>query len=106
MKGEILIQNIFNLFIIAIILEASIMAIFSMSALREISESRPVEMARDALILILSFVLCYKVSILTVFGGTGIKLHYLLDTAISALVLMRMTNFIRDFFERIRFSKG
>ncbi len=102
MNGEILIQNVFNLFIIAIILEASIMAIFSLTALRDLSEMKPVEAARDALILILAFVMCYKVDILTLFRGTGIKLPYILDTVISALVLTRMANLIKNFFARIK----
>jgi len=104
MNGEVLIQNVFNLFVIAIILESSIMAIFSMTALKEFDQSKPVETARDALILILAFVLCYKVTLLTIFRGTGIKLPYILDTVISALVLTRMTNFIKDFFSRIKLS--
>ncbi len=104
MKGEILIQNVFNLFVVAIILEASIMAIFSMTALKDITNSKPVEAARDALILILAGVLCYKVKLLTVFGGTGINLPFILDTVISALVLTRMTNFIKDFFQKIKIS--
>ncbi|PKL35135.1 MAG: hypothetical protein CVV44_23215 [Spirochaetae bacterium HGW-Spirochaetae-1] len=102
MNGEVLVQNVFNLFIVAIILESSIMALFSMSALKDISNSKPVEIARDSLILILALVLCYKVELLTLFRGTGIKLPLILDTAISALVLTRMTNFLKDFFSRIR----
>jgi hypothetical protein len=105
MNGEILIQNVFNLFIIAIILEASIMAVFSITALQDVEESTPVAAARDGLIIILAFVLCYKVNILTIFKGTGIKLPYILDTIISALVLTRMTNLIRDFFKKIKTEK-
>ncbi|HOO70968.1 MAG TPA: hypothetical protein PK926_04325 [Spirochaetota bacterium] len=104
MNGEVLIQNVFNLFIVAIILEASIMAIFSLTAFKRLESTQPLQMARDALILILAAVLCYKVDILTLFRGTGIKLPYILDTVISALVLTRMTNFISDFLSRIRIS--
>lgn len=102
MKGDILIQNIFNLFIVAIILEAAIMAIFSMTALKDISDSKPIASTRDALILIVAVVLCYKVKKLTIFMGTGIVIPYILDTAISALFLTRMTNLIKDFFGRIK----
>lgn len=105
MNGEILIQNVFSLFIIAIILEASVMAIFSMSTLKNISSSKAVEAARDIIILLLAFVLCYKVNILTIFRGTGIKLPHILDTIISALVLTRMTNIIKSFLLRLKQSE-
>ncbi|MCU0847997.1 MAG: hypothetical protein MUD12_08945 [Spirochaetes bacterium] len=102
MKGEVFIQNIFNLFIIAIILEASIMAVFSMAALKDLTENRALQGARDAIILILSLVLCYKVEILNIFVNTGVRLPHILDTIISALVLMRLTTLIRDFFHKIK----
>lgn len=105
MNGEILIQNVFNLFVIAIIIEAAVMAIFQMSAMKDLESSLPFQTARDALILILAAVLCYKVPILTLFKGTGIKLPYILDTVVSALVLTRMTFFIRDFFSRIKIER-
>lgn len=105
MNAEVLIQNVFNLFIIAIILEASIMAIFSMSAMKDISDMRPITATRDMVILLVSFFICYKVDMLSVFRGSGVKLPMLLDTLISALVLMRMTNFIREFLGRMRFSE-
>jgi hypothetical protein len=102
MKFEILIQNVFILFIIAIIMESCVMAIFSLTALKDLSESRPAQVARDTIVVILALILCYKVSILSLFTGTGIKLHHYLDTAISALVLVRLTNLIGDFFNRLR----
>lgn len=102
MKFEVLIQNVFILFVIAIILESCIMAIYSLTALKDISESRPAQVSRDALVIILALVLCYKVQLLSLFSGTGIKLHHYLDTVISALVLVRLTNLIGDFFNRLR----
>ncbi len=105
MNGELLVQNVFNLFIIAIIIEAAVMAIFQISAMKDLETTTPFQTARDALILILAAVLCYKVPLLTLFKGTGIKLPYLLDTAVSALVLTRMTYFIRDFFSRIKIER-
>jgi hypothetical protein len=102
MNGEVLLQNVFYLFIIAIILEASVMAIFSMAIMKKLSDRTPVEAARDALIILLAFILCYKVKLLTIFRGTGIKLPYLLDTVISGLVLARMTYFIREFLSKFR----
>ncbi len=102
MKWEILIQNVFNFLIIAIVIEMSIMAIFSMTALKEMGNSRPVQMARDTIVVLLALVLCYKVDILSLFLGTGVKLHQILDTVISALVLTRLTNLVRDFFSKFK----
>lgn len=102
MNGDILIRNIIHIFVFAIILEASIMAIFSMSAIRGLDTSRPVEASRDAIILIVSFFLCYKVEAFRIFIGTGLKFPTILDVIISALVLTRMTNFIRQLMSRFK----
>ncbi len=102
MNVEALIQNLITLFVIAIIMESAVMAIFSMSSMRSVSARRPFEATRDGLIIILSFFLCYKVDVLSVFKGTGIAIPRLLDIAISALVLMRMTNFVWNFMSRLK----
>jgi hypothetical protein len=102
MNGDVLIQNIINLFVISIIMEAAIMAIFSMSSLKSLNAKRPIEASRDALVIIISFLLCYKVDILNIFRGTGIKVPQILDIIISALVLTRMTNFVGNFMSRLR----
>ena len=102
MKGEILLQNIVNLFVIAIILEAAVMAIFSSSALSDMQSSRVIEATRDGLIIVISLFVCYKVGVLRIFQGTGIKLPFILHTIISALVLTRMINFIRQVTSRFK----
>lgn len=102
MKGEILLQNVFYLFVIAIILEASIMAIFSVSIVKKISGRTAIETLRDLVIMGFSFVICYKERMFTLFHDTGIKLPLILDIVISALVLSRMTFFIREFLTRLK----
>jgi hypothetical protein len=102
MKFELLIQNVFILLVIALILESCVMAIFSMTALKDISETRPVQVARDTIVIGLAAILCFKVDLLSLFNGMGIHLHKYLDTAISALVLVRLTNLIGDFFNKLR----
>lgn len=102
MKGEILLQNIVNLFIISIVLNAAVMAVFSMSALKGMSSTRPFEATRDMLVVLLSLFLCYKVDALRIFKGTGINLPYIADIIISALVLVSMINFIRQFMGRLK----
>ncbi|MCU0822673.1 MAG: hypothetical protein MUC95_09425 [Spirochaetes bacterium] len=102
MKGEILLQNVVNLVIIAVILEAAIMAIFTIDALKEIQPTRAVEASRDLLVILLSLFVCYQVEALRIFKGTGIKLPMVADTIISALVLARITNFIRQLTARFK----
>jgi hypothetical protein len=102
MKGEILLLNIVNLFIISIVLYAAVMGIFSMSALKRMSAIRAIETTRDVIVILLSLFLCYKVDVLRIFRGTGIKIPYLLDTILSALVLTTFFNFIRRFMSTMR----
>ncbi len=102
MKGEILLQNIVNLFVISVILEAAIMAIFSMEALKNMQPSRAIEATRDAIVIIVALFICYKVDVLRIFKGTGISLPFIADTIISALVLARMTNFVRQITSRFK----
>lgn len=102
MKFEILVQNVFILFVIAIIIESCAMAIFSLTALKDTAESRPVLVARDTFVVILALVLCYKVELLSLFSGTGIHVHKYIDTAISALMLVGLTNVVNGFFAKLR----
>jgi hypothetical protein len=102
MNGEVLIQNIVNIFIIAVILEASIMAIFSMSVIKDLEKNRAIEATRDAIIIIAAFIICYKVTTLRVFLKTGVKIPVLIDIIISTLVLARMTNLIRTLMSRFK----
>jgi hypothetical protein len=102
MNVETLIQNLITLFVVAIIIESAVMALFSLSSLRSVNARRPFEATRDGLIIILSFFLCYKVGVLSVFRNTGIAIPKLLDVVISALVLMRMTTFIWGFMSRLK----
>lgn len=102
MKGEILLQNVVYLFIVAVILEACIMAIFSINVIKEASDNRAIGTAKDIVVMILAFIICYKVPMFTLFRETGIKLPDMLDIIISALVLSRMTHIISNFFEKIR----
>jgi hypothetical protein len=102
MNFEILIRNLFMLLIFAAILEACVTAIFSLSAIKEMSENRPTQITRDTLIVALAVVLCYKIDVLSLFSGTGVHLHKYLDTAISALVMISLANFLSGFFGKMR----
>jgi hypothetical protein len=102
MRGDILFQNVFVLFILAIILESSVMAILTITALKKFSESDIGKTIRDVVILLLALFVCWKVRLITLFGGTGINVPAWFDTIISGLVVSRIANLIRDLVERIK----
>ncbi|HON78540.1 MAG TPA: hypothetical protein PK544_08635 [Spirochaetota bacterium] len=102
MNGDILLQNLINIFIISIILEAAVMAVFSVSALRGMSTNRAVESTRDIIILLVAFFLCFKVQDLRIFVRTGLDIPKMLDIVISSLVLTRMTMFVRTILSRMK----
>lgn len=102
MNGDALLQNVVNIFIISIILEAAVMAIFSVSALKGLESSKPIESTRDILIILVSFFLCYKVDQLRVFPRTGLNIPKIIDIVISTLVLARMTLLIRSLMARLK----
>jgi hypothetical protein len=102
MSGEILFQNLFNLFIIAIIVESSVMALFSMSALQSLNDNVAVKSLRDGLILITALAICYLIPKLWLFSKTGLVVPKFLNIAISGLVLARMTAIVSNFFARMK----
>jgi len=102
MNGDVLLQNIFSVFIIAIILEAAVMALFNLSALKGLDRNRAIEATRDGIIIIVAFFLCWKVDILRIFRGTGMNMPWMVDVIISGLVLARMTNFVRQVMSRFK----
>ncbi len=102
MHGDVLFQNVFVLFIISIIIEAAVMAILSLTFLKKFAESDLGKTIRDVVILLVALFVCWKVRILTLFGGTGITVPAWFDTIISGLVISRITSLIRDLVERIK----
>ena len=106
MKLDVLIQNLFYLFIFAIVLEVAIMAVFSMTALEDISDNRPVKITRDFIVIILAWLICYKSNLLNLFKDTGITLigerWFRLDVIISALVMAGFTNIVSGIFEKMK----
>ncbi|MBN2544769.1 MAG: hypothetical protein JXB50_03165 [Spirochaetes bacterium] len=101
MNTEILLQNIFNLFIISIILEFCEAAIFSINVLSDFSDSSIGKSVREGLIILVALIICYKVPMFRVFRRV-IDLPYQLDWIISTLVLARMTFMIKGFLEKIK----
>jgi hypothetical protein len=82
------------------------MAVFSMTALKDVSENRPVKIARDVVVLLLAWLICYKSNLLNLFKDTGITLigerWYKLDVVISALVMAGFTNIVSGIIDKMR----
>jgi hypothetical protein len=102
MNAEILVQNVFNLFVVAVVLEAAVMAVFSLSILKRIEKNMVIDTVRDFAILILALFICYNVRKLNLFYGTGLRLPSLADVLISALFLTRMTILVQNIFSKIK----
>lgn len=106
MKLDVLIQNVFYIFVFAIVLEVAVMAVFSMTAVKDVSDNRPVKIARDLIVLGLAWLICYKSNLLNLFHNTGIVLFgerwYRLDVVISALVMTGFTNIVAMMFEKMK----
>lgn len=101
MNTEALIQNVFNIFIVSIILEFCIMAIFSITILKDFTDSRVGKSVRDFIIVAIALLICFKVPMFRLFRKV-LELPYPLDPIISALVLARMTMLIRAVIEKIK----
>lgn len=101
MNTEILIQNAFNIFIISIILEFCVMAIFSINLLRNFSDSTVGKSIRDFIIIAFAFLICFKVPIFRLFRKV-LELPYPLDPIISGLVMARMSMLIRAIIDKIK----
>src|SRR4030042_329328 len=101
MNTEILLQNIFNLFIISIIIEFCVSAIFSINLLKDFTESSIGQSVREGIIIVIALIICFKVPMFRIFRRV-IDLPYQLDWIISTLILARMTFIIKGFLDKIK----
>ncbi|MBN1499653.1 MAG: hypothetical protein JW982_05850 [Spirochaetes bacterium] len=102
MKTEILIGNIIQMFFMGLVLSASISAIFSITAVKEINRKRAVDTTRDVFTFLGAFFLCYFLPKIRIFTGTGVKLSPVYDLIITSLVLAKFADFITDLFDRVK----
>jgi hypothetical protein len=103
MNADVLIQHVINLFLVAIVIEMALSAVFTLSALANYNtNTKPFRSARDIITLLIALFFCYNFKTFKIFRGTGVKLPQLIDTIISALVLSRLAFFVRDLSARIK----
>jgi hypothetical protein len=101
MRAEIFLQNIINILLVAIVLQVAVMSVFSLKIIKDIA-GRPLDSAKDIIILLISLYLCWKVPFLTVFRGTGLAVPHIFDMVMCALMLSRFVAFVDSFFQRLK----
>ncbi len=104
MNGAVLLQNMILLFILGIVFEAAVSAVFSITAIKSASRKIIVRSSREALLYITVFVVCFFLSDARIFKNSGINVPFVLDYVLSSLVTARFSMLAGDLFSR--FSEG
>lgn len=103
MKTDILINNMVQMFFVAIVLEAGISAIFNLTAVQSINRGKVfVDTTREVFTFLGAFFLCYFVKKFRIFSGTGLKMNDMLDLVVTTLVLAKFSGLIGDLFRRLK----
>jgi hypothetical protein len=97
-----LLQGIFNMLLISLLVEGTVSAFFSITAVRSIETKRAVQTTREALTFLVCVLFVYMIESLQLFKACGLKFPHIGDLIISSLVLMRLSSFIRDLMNRVR----
>lgn len=104
MKADLLLSAILNMLLFSIVVEGAVSAIFSITAMRVIETKRVVQTSREAVTFIVCAVAVFYIEPLRLFKAAGITFPMIGDIIISSMVLMRLTGFIRDLFNKVRQS--
>ena len=102
MKADILLNALLNMLMFSFIIEGAVASIFSITAMRVIETKRAVQTSREAITFIVCACAVFYVEPLRLFKAAGITFPMIGDIIVSAMVLMRLTGFIRDLFNKIR----
>ena len=102
MKGEIIVSNLFNILIMAIVLETCISAFFSVTALKEQERKMVIKTMREALTYLVAFLICFSIPQLRTFAKSGLKLGAKVDLVITTLLLGRLCGFIKELVYKIK----
>lgn len=99
---NLLLQGILNMLLISLLVEGTVSAFFSITAMRSIEAKRAVQTTREALTFLVSVLFVYMIDSLQLFKASGLKFPHIGDLIISSLVLMRLSSFVRDLMNRVR----
>lgn len=102
MKAEMIIGNLFNIIVMALILETAVSALFSITAVREHERKLLIKTMREAITFLAAFFLCFFIPEIRILSGSAIKLAPKVDMVITALILARFAGIIKDLIARLR----
>ena len=102
MKSDIIISNIFSLFVIAIIVETAVSALFSITAVKEHERKTLMKSMREAITFLTAFLFCFVVPEIRIFRESGIPITGMADTIISALLIARMSDIVRGLISKLK----
>ena len=102
MKADLLLGSLLNMLLFSLIVEGAVSAIFSITAMKVIETKRAVQTSREAITFLVGAYAVFAIPQLQLMKTAGITFPLIGDIIISAMVLMRMTGFIRDILTRIR----
>ena len=102
MKYDILLQSLINMLLVAVLVEGTVSAVFSISAMSSIETKRTVQTTREAITFLVAVLFVYLIDSLKLFKASGVNFPHIGDIIISSLVLMRLAGFVRDLMNRVR----
>ena len=102
MSGSQILENFFLFTLMALVLEVSVSALFSIKVIDELLKNSLTKAIKNILVLMLAFFLVIKIPQLKILAGTKIKLDKVLHITLSALVLARLANVFHDWFQYLK----
>ena len=102
MSGSQILENFFLFAVMALVLEASVSALFSIKVIDELLKNSLTKAIKNVLVLMLAFFLVIKIPQLKVLASTKIKLDNIIHITLSALVLTRLANVFHDWFQYLK----
>ena len=102
MNTNLLLNSLFTMLLFAVVVEAAVAAVFSITAMKVIETKRAVATSREAITFIVGAFMVYYIEPLRLFKAAGINFPMIGDIIVSAMVMMRLTGFIRDLMAKVR----
>ena len=102
MSGSQILENFFLFAVMALVLETSVSALFSIKIIDELLKNSLTKAIKSILVLMLAFFLVINIPQLKVLAGTKIKLDKIIHITLSALVLARLANVFHDWFQYLK----
>lgn len=98
--NNLLLQNIITVFLMALVIEACVSILFSITAVRIVEHTMAVKTTKEAVTFITAFIVIFFMKSVRIFHGSGIYLPEIVDYIITSLVAVRFMLFIRNLFAK------